>query len=578
MNVLQQLNYLLTKKTKRTLVLVVIMSVVGSAAELLGVTIVLPIVELAMDQGSGEGRLASILRDITGANTKEELLIWMIVITIAVYIIKNIYVCYMYSRQFKFAATVKQEAATRLMKSYLSRPYSFFLNKNSSELIRSVGTDTGQLFQLLSNLLTIFSNALTAACIIVFLATTNLAMTVTVGVILGTCLMVIVFGLQKINRRNGEINIQLHGFLLKHLQQAFEGVKEIKIMNTEGYFIDTYATTFRRSTNLDVKYSILNTMPKYLIESFAVIAVLSFLGVNIVCNPNYMELLPQLAAFCVAAFKLLPSVNAIYASFNSVVYYKASIDVVYNDIKLAEECEAENEFINDGNNELVFENDIRLENVSFRYEGSDHDVLRGINIDIKKGQSVAFVGASGGGKTTTADIILSLLSPTSGRVLVDGVDIKSNKKAWRDKFGYIPQGIYLIDDSIRRNVAFGVPEDQIDDARVWGALKEAQLEGFVKTLAEGLDTEVGERGARISGGQKQRIGIARALYRNPEILVFDEATSALDNETEKEVMAAIDGLQGTKTIIMIAHRLSTIENCDVVYKVENGNIEKTEKP
>ncbi len=577
MNVLQQLNYLLTKKTKRTLVLVVIMSVVGSAAELLGVTIVLPIVELAMDQGSGEGRLASILRDITGANTKEELLIWMIVITIAVYIIKNIYVCYMYSRQFKFAAAVKRETATRLMNSYLSRPYSFFLSKNSSELIRSVGTDTGQLFQLLFNLLTIFSNALTAICIIVFLASTNLAMTITVGVILGTCLMVIVFGLQKINRRNGEINLQLHGFLIKHLQQAFEGIKEIKIMNTEDYFIDTYASTFRSSTDMEVKYSLINTMPKYLIESFAVIAVLGFLGMNILFNPNYLELLPQLAAFCVAAFKLLPSVNAIYASFNSVVYYKASIDVVYNDIKLAEECDAENEFANDNNSDLQFENDIRLENVSFRYEGSERDVLSGINIDIKKGQSVALVGASGGGKTTTADIILSLLSPTSGRVLVDGVDIKANKKAWRDKFGYIPQGIYLIDDSIRRNVAFGVPENLIDDTRVWGALKEAQLEDFVRSLPEGIDTEVGERGARISGGQKQRIGIARALYRNPEILVFDEATSALDNETEKEVMAAIDGLQGTKTIIMIAHRLSTIENCDVVYKVESGNIEKTEK-
>ncbi len=578
MNVLQQLNYLLNKKTKRTLILVVVMSVVGSAAELLGVTIVLPIVELAMDQGSGNGRLAAVLRDLTGADTKEELLIWMIVITIAIYIVKNIYVCFMYSSQFKFAASVKRETATRLMKSYLSRPYSFFLSKNSSELIRSVGTDTGQLFQLLSNLLTIFSNALTAACIIVFLASTNIAMTITVGVILGSCLMIIVFGLQKINRRNGEINIQLNGFLLKHLQQAFEGVKEIKIMNTEDYFIDTYASTFRRSTDMDIKYSIINTMPKYLIESFAVIAVLGFLGMNILFNPNYMELLPQLAAFCVAAFKLLPSVNAIYASFNSVVYYKASIDVVYNDIKLAEECEEENEFVNEDNSELSFDNEIRLENVSFRYAGSDHDVLSGINIEIKKGQSVALVGASGGGKTTTADIIISLLSPTSGRVQVDGVDIKNNKKAWRDKFGYIPQGIYLTDDSIRRNVAFGVPEDKIDDTRVWGALKEAQLEDFVRSLPEGLDTEVGERGARISGGQKQRIGIARALYRNPEILVFDEATSALDNETEKEVMGAIDGLQGTKTIIMIAHRLSTIENCDVVYKVENGSIEKTEKP
>ena len=574
MNVLQQLNYLLEKKTKRNLIIVVIMSVIGSAVELLGVTIVLPIVDLAMDQGNGEGLIANSIRSITGAGTKEELLLWMIVLTIFIYIVKNIYVCFMYSRQYKFAATVKRETAARLMKSYFSRPYSFFLYKNSAELIRSVGSDTGQLFQLLSNLLIIFSNVLTALCIITFLAITNLGMTITVGLILGICLMVIGLGLQKINRRNGRINVQLNGFLIKYLQQAFEGIKEIKIMNIEDFFIDTYTSTYRKSTDMEVRYSFLNTMPKYIIESFAVVAVLGFLGANIIVNPDYMELVPQLAAFCVAAFKLLPSVNAIYASFNSVVYYKASIDIVYNDIKAAEDCEAEKWYLDKNDSNLSFKNEIRMENVSFKYDGTEREVLSDISLSIKKGQSVAFVGASGGGKTTTADLILSLLNPTSGKVLVDGVDINSNIRNWRGKFGYIPQNIYMIDDSIRRNVAFGVYDDEIDDDKVWQALREAQIEDFVKNLPDGLDTEVGERGTRISGGQKQRLGIARALYRNPEILVFDEATSALDNETEKEVMSEIEGLQGSKTIIMIAHRLSTIENCDVVYRVENGKVER----
>lgn len=577
MEILKQLNYLLDRKTKRGFFFLFIQTIIGSFAELLGITIILPIVELAMDQTTiQENKLAVLIQQITNATKKEEIILWMIGITILIYILKSAFLCYMYSRQFKFAASVKRDMAIRMMKAYLKQPYAFFLHKNSSELIRSVNTDTGQLFQLISNVLSIFSNILTATCIIVYLAITNFAMTMFVAIVLLTCLLIVIFCVQRKNRKNGYINQRVNGFLLKHLKQAFEGVKEIKIMNIENQFISTYDETYKKSTDLEVKYSIYNTMPKYIIEVFAISAILGYLGVVILFDPNYIRLIPQLAVFCYAAFKLLPSVNAIYSSLNVVIYHKASIDLVYHDIKEADELSDNLVDLKENYSEVKFNDEIRVEDVSFRYEGTEKDVLQSVNLVIPKGKAVAFVGASGGGKTTMADIILSLLEPTSGKVCVDGVDIRENIEGWRKKLGYIPQTIYLTDDTIRNNIAFGIPRGEIDDAQVWKALEEAQLKEFVESLPKKLDTEVGERGARISGGQRQRIGIARALYRNPEILVFDEATSALDNETEKEVMKAIEGLQGTKTMIMIAHRLSTIENCDIIYKVENGTVEKAE--
>ena len=577
MEILKQLNYLLDKKTKIGIIVLFLMSIIGSFAELLGITIILPIVELAMDQSSiEENRLAIIIQQVTNATLKEYILLWMIGLTILIYVLKSAYLCFFYGRQFKFAASVKRDLAIRMMKSYLKQPYSFFLQKNSSELIRSVNSDTGHLFQLISNTLTIFSNVLTALCIVVYLSITNFAMTIFVAVVLLVCLLVVIFGIQRKNRKNGYINQQVAGFLIKHLKQAFEGVKEIKIMNIEKQFINIYDETYKKSTDLEVKYSIYNTMPKYIIEVFAISAILGYLGFVILFDPNYIRLIPQLAVFCYAAFKLLPSVNTIYACLNWVIYYKASIDLVYHDIKVAEDLSNEMEEIEANSPDFIFSRDISVKDVSFRYEGTEKDVLHSVNLVIPKGKSVAFVGASGGGKTTMADVVLGLLKPTSGEVCVDGINIRENIGGWRRKLGYIPQTIYLTDDTIRNNIAFGIPRGEIDDAQVWKALEEAQLKEFVESLPKKLDTEVGERGARISGGQRQRIGIARALYRNPEILVFDEATSALDNETEKEVMKAIEGLQGTKTMLMIAHRLSTIENCDVIYKVENGTVERVE--
>ncbi len=277
----------------------------------------------------------------------------------------------------------------------------------------------------------------------------------------------------------------------------------------------------------------------------------------------------QLSAEVLSYFKHA----SLYASFTNIAYNMAAIELIYHDIRSVEHVDDRNIGMEDCE-QLRFDHAIEVKNLSFTYDQSDKVILDDVSVTIHKGESVAFVGESGGGKTTLVDNILGILMPQKGSVFVDGVNINEIMQSWHRDIGYIPQTIFMMDDTVRRNVAFGVKSEEIDDNKVWEALRKAQLEEFVKQMEHGLDTEVGEAGMRLSGGQRQRIGIARALYHNPDILVFDEATSALDNETEKEVMAAIDALHGSKTMIMIAHRLTTIENCDHVYRVENRNIQK----
>lgn len=573
MNTIKQLNYLLDKKTKLRLIGLFFMILLGSAAELLGITIILPIIDLAMDTGDiSQNSYCQLLMEITGAQTKEQVLLWLIVATVAIYILKNVYLCILYKVQYRFSANMRMHLATRLMTVYMKQPYSYFLNVNSSDLMRSVTADVDQLFQLINNIMTVVSNGVTAFVIVIYLAVSNFMMTITVAGILAICLCIIVFGLQKKNRKNGRRNQYLSGQMTKHLRQAFEGIKEIKIMNQEKHFIDAYRNTYQEIADIYVEFSLFSVLPKYLIEVFAIGSILCYLGFHIAYNPDYLSLLPQLAVFCAAAYKLLPSVNALYASFNMIIYYKASIDLVYKDMKEAEALKEDFEKEEQAALPMQFEQVIQMEEVTFRYSRGNRDILKKASLEIPKGKSVAFVGPSGGGKTTTADILLNLLKPSEGTIRVDGVDIQTNPWGWKQKLGYIPQYIYLTDDTIRANVAFGCDPKEIREEQVWKALEDAQLKDYIMSLPKGLDTEVGERGVRLSGGQRQRIGIARALYRNPEILVFDEATSALDTETEKEVMQAINSLQGTKTMIMIAHRLSTIENCDAVYRIENGEV------
>lgn len=574
MDTLKKLNKLLDKRSKINAFFLLIMIIIGSIAELLGVAIILPIVNLAMDEQFMQNKWCKWLSQITGLQTREQILLLIIAITIVIYILKNLYLSWMYSKLYLFSADVKMQMATRLMEAYLQQPYSFFLKSNTPELIRTVSIDTSQLYEAISHCLLILSNGFTAVLLLITLLATNVYMTLLVTVLLGGCALLSLLVIRKRTHYYGERNQELASTLTECLQQAFEGIKEVKIVNSEQFFIDRYKTNYQEQTDILRKFKITTLIPKYIIEVVCIAGIMLYLAINVAYNPDYISIIPQLAVFVAAAYKLLPSVNSINNSANIVIYNKASIDLVYHDIQMANQVDEIEEIYSNNQDELLFKNEIQLQNVSFWYKKNERRILDNVTFAIPKGKSTAFVGPSGGGKTTTADIVLSLLAPKEGEVLIDGVDVKTNIEGWRKKIGYIPQNIYLLDTSIKENIALGVSVDKIDEDRVMEAIKKAQLLEFVESLPYGIDTKVGERGNNISGGQKQRIGIARALYRNPEVLVFDEATSALDVQTEKEVMHAIDALHGEKTIIMIAHRLSTIENCDIVYKIDNGHIER----
>lgn len=574
MKLLQKLNYLLDRYMKLRLIGVFFLIIIGSFAELLGVAIVLPIVNLAMDNDYKNNTWCKIIIKIFNQENKDTVLLILVFLTILIYIAKDMYLSWMYSRLYATAAILKKNMSVKLLNSYMNEPYSFFVKKNSAELVRSLNTDIGQFYEVIVNILNVASCGLTALVLLITLIITNVFMTLIVFMLLSICALVIIFYIQKKTRKYGRENQKLASDLLMNLQQIFSGIKEIKVLNNGEFFVNKFEKTYHNQAENTRKYSLVNVIPKYLIEMVCISGIMLYLALNIMFNKNYESIIPQLAVFVAAAYKLLPTVNSLYAYFNSIIYSKVSIDYIYNNIKETEKNDI-SDYVNES--EIIpfeFNKEIKLEKVHFDYGDNKKTILDKEDLVINKGSSVAFIGPSGGGKTTTADLVLGLLYPQQGKVTVDGKDILDNISGWRNNIGYIPQTIYLSDDTIKRNVAWGIEDNEIDEDKVIEALKGAQLDDYISTLPEGINTVVGEHGSRISGGQRQRLGIARALYRNPEVLVFDEATSALDNETEKEVMKAINALHGTKTIIMIAHRLSTIEKCDYIYKIENGHIIK----
>lgn len=574
MNLIKELYYLFDKKQKIKFVGMIFLVLFGALAELIGVSAILPVVELAANPAVLESNTyCRLISKITGITDVNRVILILIGCIIALYIVKNIYLSFQTYAINSYSKNTRLHFSTRLMEAYMKQPYSYFLNKNTAEIMRSVNTDTVNLYTVLTNLFQFISQGVTALLLVAYLAMTNLWMTLVVAGLLGLSALVIIFILHRKMRALGRECQRVGAGIIKNAKQAFEGIKEVKIMNRERYFIDTYRDVYKRTTSIELVYNLMSYIPKYLIETFCIGGILSYLAVVISSGRNLGTILPQLAVFAVAAFKLLPSINALYTCFSSVLYNKASIDLIYHDIREVEDVS--NDDLIDGEVEKVdFQKEITVSNLTFAYDVTADNILEDISLIIRKGESVAFIGESGGGKTTLVDNILGILTPQKGQILVDGKDITSISRSWHRNIGYIPQVIYLLDDSIRSNVAFGVKTEQIDDGKVWDALKEAKLDSFVNGLEKGLDTSVGEAGTRLSGGQRQRIGIARALYHDPDILVFDEATSALDTETEKEVMEAIEGLHGSKTMLMIAHRLSTIENCDHVYRVEAKSLQK----
>ena len=573
----KKLSYIFSKRDKYKIALLLCIMVAGSFLELLGVAVFQPFVNIIMMPDSiQENPYLARIYQMFGCSTTESFLTVVALGIIVIYVVKNVYLWVEQNLIMKFTYGMQQKLSTRLLTTYLSEPYTFHLNKNIAELQRSMQEDTGLFTQVLMHTLQLVAEVVVCIVLGVYLFTVSNSITVVIVGLLILCVVLFTKITKRFTEQLGKEAQVYKGKLYQWVNQSLGGVKEVKVLNREEFFVSSY----KKYYGLYIKgvriNRLLSITPKYMVEAVCMTGLL--IAIIIKLNFGHGELenfIPQLATFAVAAFRLLPSVGRINEHVNNILYAVPSVDLIYGDLKGIEDYQ-ESKGEEEGK-EWSFEHGITAKHITYAYPNTDTNVLEDANCIIPKGKTVAFIGSSGTGKTTMADIILGLLAPQRGKILVDDIDVFKNLTMWHHQIGYIPQVIYLSDDTIRNNIAFGIHEDQIDEEAVRTALKKAQLAEFVDTLPDGLDTIVGDRGVRLSGGQRQRIGIARALYHDPEILVLDEATSALDNETETAVMEAIESLQGSKTMIIIAHRLTTIQNADIIYEVGDGKVTERSK-
>lgn len=573
----KKLSYIFSKRDKYKIALLLCIMVAGSFLELLGVAVFQPFVNIIMMPDSiQENPYLARIYQMFGCSTTESFLTVVALGIIVIYVVKNVYLWVEQNLIMKFTYGMQQKLSTRLLTTYLSEPYTFHLNKNIAELQRSMQEDTGLFTQVLMHTLQLVAEVVVCIVLGVYLFTVSNSITVVIVGLLILCVVLFTKITKRFTEQLGKEAQVYKGKLYQWVNQSLGGVKEVKVLNREEFFVSSY----KKYYGLYIKgvriNRLLSITPKYMVEAVCMTGLL--IAIIIKLNFGHGELenfILQLATFAVAAFRLLPSVGRINEHVNNILYAVPSVDLIYGDLKGIEDYQ-ESKGEEEGK-EWSFEHGITAKHITYAYPNTDTNVLEDANCVIPKGKTVAFIGSSGAGKTTMADIILGLLAPQRGKILVDDIDVFKNLTMWHHQIGYIPQVIYLSDDTIRNNIAFGIHEDQIDEEAVRTALKKAQLAEFVDTLPDGLDTIVGDRGVRLSGGQRQRIGIARALYHDPEILVLDEATSALDNETETAVMEAIESLQGSKTMIIIAHRLTTIQNADIIYEVGDGKVTERSK-
>lgn len=575
--ILKKMNLLLDQKQKRTMLGLIVMMLFGGVLESLGISMLVPIVTVVMDPVAvQESELLSAVYEMLGMESSVQFAMFLLLAFVGMTVLKNIYLFCQQKVQLKFVYTNQFATSRRMMINFMQRPYEYYLNADTSVIQRNITSDVNNMYGLILSCLQLFSEAIVFICLVAALFIySDAVMIMFVAALMVALLFIIKKVLKPIMTKAGQDNQDYYSGLYKWIEQSVMGIKEIKIANKENYFINEYAKCGAGYVNAVQRYNLYNATPRLLIETVALGGLVAYMLFRILGGAPVTTIMPQVGALAAAATRLIPSANRINNYLTSISYFEPFFmgvsdnlqqeirdeTIEYDESAYRKKLEVE---------KLKIRDKIELKDIVYKYPNSDVLIFDHADMEIPIGRSVGIVGTSGAGKTTVVDILLGLLELQSGQILADGVEVRGHYHSWLKNIGYIPQTIFMIDASIRKNVAFGYADEDIDDEKVWRALKEAQLDGFVRGLPEGLDTSIGERGIRISGGQRQRIGIARALFEDPEVLVLDEATSALDNETEAAIMDSINRLHGKKTLIIIAHRLQTIEKCDMVYRVEQG--------
>ena len=576
--ILEKLDVILNKKQKSRMKLLVVMMIIGALLETVSISLVLPIATvLTNPQSINQDGLVGTLYRLFDCNSVQSFALLMLVGLLLAFIVKNLFLFIQTKLQLDFVYNNQFETSRKMMINFMKRPYEYYLNAETAVIQRNITSDVNNMYAMVLSILQLMSEFVVCAFLGTYLILQDPIMCVTIGGLLILVLLTIKKVLKPIMVRAGKENQDYYAGLFKWINQAVTGIKEIKIANKESYFISEYAKCGDGYVNAVKKYSLYNNVPKLLIETICIAGFVVYMFVAFALGRDTESIVVSISAFAVAAIKLLPSANRINNQLTNIAYFEpffyGASDNLQADISDKTIIYDAGAYTGEETIEkLPVHDKIVLNDITYKYPNTDKYIFDRMDMEIPVGQAIGIVGTSGSGKTTVVDILLGLLEMESGLITADGADVntKANYPRWLGNVGYIPQTIFMLDSDIRHNVAFGVPDALIDDEKVWHALKEAQLDTFVRSLPKGLSTEIGERGIRLSGGQRQRIGIARALFNDPEVLILDEATSALDNDTEAAIMESINSLHGKKTLVIIAHRLQTIEKCDMVYRVEGG--------
>ena len=567
---------LLSEKERRRAWFILCLMLIGMILETLGIGLVIPVIAILTDANLDENypELSDFIETL-GFDDRADLVIISMLALICLYLLKNTFLVFQVFMQMKYAFTIRANFSQRLFSHYLHMPYSFHLQHNSSKLIWNIlnGVST------LSEQGVIQSMFLITECLVLISFSVFLLLIEPVGalliiVLLGSVVYLYTSWSKKYLVSWSNRTRKHDGFRLQHIQQGLGSVKEIKILGREQGFLELFGEHNRAASDIQIKQSTFRQTPRFMFEILAISAMVVLVITMLLSGRDYSTITPVLGVFAAATFRLMPSANRMLSAIQSLRFSEPIVDAIHAEFATL----ADNKFLAKVTEEKSFKSSIALESVCFRYPGENKDTLKDISLEIKQGESVGFIGPTGSGKSTLIDLLLALTEPRLGSIKIDGCDLKNVASSWQQQIGYVPQSIYLTDDTIRCNIAFGVPEKDIDDDAVVRALRMSRLLDFVQSLEAGMETIVGEQGVRLSGGQRQRVGLARALYHDPDVLVFDEATSALDVQTEKEIVSEIQTFKGQKTLLVIAHRLTTVENCDCIYQLESGRISNQGSP
>ena len=566
---LNKLNFLLSKKQRGSLIYITILLFFGMVLEIFGLGVIVPMLTFILEPDS----LGQFLKNSTfikniGITNQSNFLYFFLIGIVLLYVIKTIVIIYLVYKQNRFITDLYSDFSVNLFNNYINQNYSFHLNKNSSILVKNIQVEVNLFRSFLSSWITIVIETSLLLAIMLTLIFIEPIGALSIGLFF-SILSIVMFSISKKKLKSwGKKREVIDSSISKHILETFGGIKDILILGRKNYFEKYFFKVSRERSRILKNYLTISQTPRYFFELVAIFGLVGFILIMILIGKDNTELIAILGVFVAATFRMIPSFNRIFSAFQNAKYYTSSVDLMYKEFKSFYRNQTENNYIKSKD----FNSKIEIRNLTFSYSKSKDLVLKKINLTINKGDSIGIIGESGSGKSTLVDLLMGLYKPKDGKIMIDGVDIHNNTRNWQNKIGYVPQSIFLTDDSILKNIALGIDENLIDFELINSVVKASQLEKFIHSLDEGINTQVGERGVQLSGGQLQRIGIARALYNQPEILILDEATASLDYNTEINVMEAIKNIKKDKTLIIVAHRLTTLDDCDYIYKIEKGEL------